>query len=227
LNERHFEFWPRRMPRTLTLPETSVYQNLKVSATRYPEKTAIVYYGTEVPYGRLHDEVNALAGYLQQDLGVEKGDRVILYMQNSPQFVISYYAILRADAVVVPVNPMLVTDELRHYAEDSGAKVALVGQELHGNISPLVGESGLERVVAAVYSDYLEAETDLAVPDVVSAPEGEAEAPCVGPTLWGRNVRRGSIRPVPKTWRVCRTPRVRPGSRRGACILTGRCRRRS
>jgi acyl-CoA synthetase (AMP-forming)/AMP-acid ligase II len=175
LNERHFEFWPRRMPRTLTLPETSVYQNLKVSATRYPEKTAIVFYGMEVPYGRLHDEVNALAGYLQQDLGVEKGDRVILYMQNSPQFVISYYAILRADAVVVPVNPMLVTDELRHYAEDSGAKVALVGQELHGNISPLVGESGLERVVAAVYSDYLEAETDLAVPDVVSAPEGEAE----------------------------------------------------
>lgn len=163
------------MPRTLTLPGTSVYQNLKVSATRYPEKTAIVYYGTEVPYGRLHDEVNALAGYLQQDLGVEKGDRVILYMQNSPQFVISYYAILRADAVAVPVNPMLVTDELRHYAEDSGAKIALVGQELHGNIFPLVGESGLERVVAAVYSDYLEAETDLAVPDVVSAPEGEAE----------------------------------------------------
>ncbi len=175
MNERHFEFWPRRMPRTLTLPETSVYQNLKVSATRYPEKTAIVHYGTEVPYGRLHDEVNALAGYLQQDLGVEKGDRLLLYMQNSPQFVISYYAILRANAVVVPVNPMLVTDELRHYAADSRVKVALVGQELHGNISPLVGESGLEHVVAAVYSDYLEAETDLAVPDIVSAHEGEAE----------------------------------------------------
>jgi fatty-acyl-CoA synthase len=111
LNERHFEFWPRRTPHTLTLPETSVYHNLKVSAVRYPEKTAIVYYGTEISYKRLHDEVNALAGYLQEDLGVEKGDRVVLYMQNSPQFVISYYAILRADAVIVPVNPMLVTEE--------------------------------------------------------------------------------------------------------------------
>ena len=77
--------------------------------------------------------MNALAGYLQQDLGVEKGDRVILYMQNSLQFVISYYAILHADAVV-PVNPTLVTDELRHYAEDPGAKVALVGQELYGTL---------------------------------------------------------------------------------------------
>ena len=86
--------------------------------------------------------MNALAGYLQQDLGVEKGDRVILYMQNSLQFVISYYAILHADAVV-PVNPTLVTDELRHYAEDPGAKVALVGQELYGNVAPLIGESSL------------------------------------------------------------------------------------
>jgi fatty-acyl-CoA synthase len=175
LNERHFEFWPRRMPHTLTLPETSVYHNLKVSAVRYPEKTAIVYYGTEISYKRLHDEVNALAGYLQEDLGVEKGDRVVLYMQNSPQFVISYYAILRADAVIVPVNPMLVTEELEHYIEDSGAKVAIVGQELYEKISPLRGEDGLAHAIAAAYSDYLEEETDLAVPDVVSAQRASLE----------------------------------------------------
>ncbi|MCA1738231.1 MAG: AMP-binding protein, partial [Actinobacteria bacterium] len=175
MNERHFEFWPRRMPHTLTLPETSVYHNLKVSAVRYPEKTAIVYYGTEISYKRLHDEVNALAGYLQEDLGVEKGDRVVLYMQNSPQFVISYYAILRADAVIVPVNPMLVTEELEHYIEDSGAKVAIVGQELYEKISPLRGEDGLAHAIAAAYSDYLEEETDLAVPDVVSAQRASLE----------------------------------------------------
>jgi fatty-acyl-CoA synthase len=168
------------MPRTLTLPETSVYHNLKVSAEKYPEKTAIVYYETEIPYKRLHDEVSALAGYLQEYLGVEKGDRVVLYMQNSPQFVVAYYAILRADAVVVPVNPMLVTEELEHYVEDSGAKVAIVGQELYEKISPLLGEDGLASVIVAAYSDYLEAETDLSVPDVVSAPRASAE----GAILW-------------------------------------------
>src|SRR5215217_5500159 len=85
MNERRFEFWPKRMPRTLTLPETSVSHNLKVSAERYPEKPAIVYYGINISYRNLMEEVERLAGYQQRDLGVEKGDRVILYMQNSPQ----------------------------------------------------------------------------------------------------------------------------------------------
>ncbi len=139
---RHLEFWPKRWPRTLAVPETTVAHNLEVSATRYPDRTAIVYYGTEIPYRRLREEVERLAGYLQEDLGVRKGDRVILYMQNSPQFVISFYAILRADAAAVPVNPMLLTEEIEHYVRDSGAKVAIVVQELHKRISPF-GSPGL------------------------------------------------------------------------------------
>ncbi len=168
--ESYFEFWPVRVPRSLPLPETSVFDNLAVSARRYPGKPAIVYYGTEIPYRRLLEEAEALAGYLQSDLGVGKGDRVMLYMQNSPQFVVTFYAVLRLGAVVVPVNPMLVAAELEHYVEDSGAKVAVVGQELYGRISPQLSAGGLSNVVVAAYSDYLEEETDLAVPDVVRAP---------------------------------------------------------
>ena len=175
MNERRFEFWPKRMPRTLTLPETSVSHNLKVSAERYPEKPAIVYYGINISYRKLMEEVERLAGYLQRDLGVEKGDRVILYMQNSPQFAVAYYAILQLGAVVVPVNPMLVSEELGHYFEDSGAALAICGGELYPQLSPLLGEGGFERVIVATYSDYLKEETDLALPDAVSAPRGELE----------------------------------------------------
>lgn len=171
----HFEFWPERMPRTLALPETSVYHNLEVSTRRYPKRTAIVYYGAELSYERLRDEVDRLAGYLQNDLGVKKGDRVILYAQNSPQFVVAYYAILRSGAVVVPVNPMLVAEEIEHYVEDSEARVAVAGQELYENIAPLASEDGLAHVIVVAYSDYLEAETDLPVPDVVAAPTEELE----------------------------------------------------
>ena len=181
MSDSHLEFWPARLPRTLTLPETSVPYNLEVSAHRYPEKTAIVYYGTGISYARLHDEVKRLAGYLHEDLDVEGGDRVVLYMQNSPQFVVAYYAILRANAVVVPVNPMHVTDELGHYVEDSGAKVAIVGQELYEQISPLSDRGGLEHVIAAAYSDYVEPKTDLVVPDVVTAPKEETG----GAIFWG------------------------------------------
>lgn len=178
--ESHFEFWPNRLPHSLTLPETSVFYNLEVSAKRYPQKTAIFYYGSDISYRRLHEEAERMAGYLQGELGVSKGDRVLLYMQNSPQFVVAFYAILRLGAVVVPVNPMLVTEELKHYAEDSGAKVAFAGQELYPRISPLVDEGILERVVVAAYSDYLERETDLALPEAVAAPAENLE----GTVLW-------------------------------------------
>ncbi len=61
---------------------------------------------------------------------MRRGDRVLLYMQNSPQWILAYYAILRADAVVVPVNPMNLTEELRHYVADSDATTAFVPQDL-------------------------------------------------------------------------------------------------
>jgi fatty-acyl-CoA synthase len=77
--------------------------------------------------------------------------------------------------VVVPVNPMLVTEELGHYFEDSGAALAICGGELYPQLSPLLGEGGFERVIVATYSDYLKEETDLALPDAVSAPRGELE----------------------------------------------------
>ncbi len=165
---RHYGVWPRELPKTMTLPQTSVFTNLAISAQRYPDHTAIIYYDSKISYRELLDEVEALAGYLQAQ-GVGKGDRVMLYMQNSPQFVVAFYAILRADAVVIPVNPMNRTAELEHYVADTGAYVCLAGQELTGFIAPLIGLSNLEQVVVASYGTYVKAPTDLDLPPEVTA----------------------------------------------------------
>jgi len=170
--ERHFPHWPPSVPKTLPIPRTSVYYNLEVSARRYPDKAAILYYGTPVRYERLEREATALAGWLQKRCGIRRGDRVLLYLQNSPQFIIGYYAILRADAVVVPVNPMNKSAELAHYIEDSDARVMIAGQELYQEIEPYLGK-GLDHCVLAAYSDYV-GKTDLKVPDVVLAPRQDA-----------------------------------------------------
>jgi fatty-acyl-CoA synthase len=166
----HHAHWPTGLPTSLTLPATSVYTNLMVSALRYPDKSALIFYDTVLTYDELHQEVLALAGYLQQRCGVQRGDRVLLNMQNSPQWVVAYFAILRADAMVVPVNPMLLTDELRHYVDDSGARVALVSQEIFSKMAPLIGDEKLERVIVATYADYLRVPTSLSVPEVIRAP---------------------------------------------------------
>ena len=121
---RHFPHWPPGQPKTVELPRHTVYGNLEANAAKDPQRIAIDYYGARLSYAELKRQVDAIAGFLQQRCGVKRGDRVLLDVQNSPQFIVAYYAILRADAAVVPVNPMNRTDELRHYVEDSDAASA-------------------------------------------------------------------------------------------------------
>jgi fatty-acyl-CoA synthase len=166
-------YWPSQLSPHLSVPATNLFYNAEVSAARFPDKPFIVFYDTPVSFAQFKDEAERVAGYLQTQCGVKAGDRVLLYMQNSPQWVIAYYGILRANAVVVPVNPMNLTDELAHYVEDSGAVTAFVAQDLYPRIAPLVGEGsgqGLRHLVVATYSDYLKNEPFSPPPEFVSAP---------------------------------------------------------
>ncbi len=192
MGTRHRSFWPPKVPEHLTIPETSLWFNLEVSAARFPGKPALVFYDNVVTFAALKRESERLAGFLQFACGVDRGDRVALYLQNSPQFVIAYYAILRADAMVVPVNPMLLTKELGHIVADSGAKVIVAAQELFPRLEPLLdgGGQGLARAIVACYADCIGARTDLEVP----APFATPRQPIAGPgiTLWHDAVAAGA-----------------------------------
>ena len=167
--------------RNLALPSTNVYYNAEVSARRYPRKPLLVFYGTALTFQEFLAETERLAGFLQHGCGVRAGDRVLLFMQNSPQFVIGYYAILRANAVVVPLNPMNLGGEVRRYALDCGARTVIVSQELFARVEPLLGSAPLDSAIVAAYSDYLREPTDIPVPDFVSAPRLPVEGPAVTP----------------------------------------------
>ena len=195
MSSRHFAHWPAGHAHTLTVPQTNLFYNVEVSATRWPDKPYIQYYGTPVTYAEFRDEAERIAGWLEQECGVKKGDRVLLYMQNSPQFVLAYYGILRANAVVVPVNPMNLTNELHHYVRDTGATVAIVAQELYPHMTPLM-EAGLEHILVAAYSDYVRRPTDLRLPDVVAAPRQTVCAK--GVTMWAEMLER-RLQPGPVT----------------------------
>ena len=125
----HHRFWPKRLPHAITVPATSLWDNLETSARRYPDKAALVFFGRVFGYAEVLQKAERLAAFLQ-GLGVQKGDRVVLNMQNCPQLVIAHFAILRANAVVVPVNPMNRAQELKHYITDPDAKVAITTADL-------------------------------------------------------------------------------------------------
>ena len=181
MSRRHFDFWPKGLPRDITAPATHLFYNLEVSAIRYPDKPFLIFYDTPLTFRELKDQAEALAGHLQHECGVQRGDRVLLVMQNSPQFIIAYYAVLRADAIVVPVNPMSVTAELAHYLDDSGARVAIIAQEVYGQLRSLI-EEHLDHAIVAAYADYVTRETTLRLPEAVSAPRQQIAEPKV--ILW-------------------------------------------
>ena len=126
---RHAAVWPARLPWSLKPPATSLWANLAISAWRYPEKNALVFMGRTWTYRELVNACEQMAGHLAR-LGVRKGDRVLLDMQNCPQLVITHFAILRLDAVVVPVNPMNKAQELQHYITDPDVKVGVITADL-------------------------------------------------------------------------------------------------
>ena len=111
-------------------------------------------------------------------------------MQNCPQFIIAYYAILRANAVVVPINPMNLGGELKHYILDSGARTLILSQELFQHAAPYIDsdEKLLGTVIVSSYKDYLRVDTDLPLPDSLKVSketkEGLGQSANPGVALW-------------------------------------------
>jgi fatty-acyl-CoA synthase len=174
-------FFPRGLPQRLSPPATSLWFNLEVSATRFPERPALAFYGGVTNYREFREQAEHLAGFLQAHCGVKRGERVALFLHNSPQYVIGYYAILRADAVVVPINCMNTTSELEHILRDSGATVVIAAQELLPRVQPLLG-GAVTHAVAACYADYAGDVGDFAAPEIVTAPRKPIALPDV--TAW-------------------------------------------
>jgi len=169
----HHQVWPKRLPHSITPPATSLWHNLAVSALRFPDKPALVFFNRVFSYAEVMHQAERLAATLHS-LGVRSGDRVVLNMQNCPQWVIAHFAILRANAVVVPVNPMNRAEELKHYITDPDAKVAITAADLAAELAranaQLAPGERLAHMVVTHYSDAFDitaqgdGEGDMAMP---------------------------------------------------------------
>lgn len=121
--------WPPGVPRELKVPDESLWQDLARRAEHTPNEIALDFLGGTVTWANLCKQANQLAAALQ-GLGVAPGDRVLLFMQNCPQFIVAFHAVVRVGAVVVPVNPMNKASELSHYIQDAAAHVAVASSDI-------------------------------------------------------------------------------------------------
>jgi long-chain acyl-CoA synthetase len=150
------------VPTSIDYPPQPVDHFLRRTAEKYPNNTAIIFGAMAPVLGEQHRrmsyrELNALvdrfAAGLQQ-LGLQKGDRVVLYMPNCPQYVIAYYGTLRAGGIVVPSNPLYVAREIEHQMKDSGATVAVVLSLLYPNVKQVRNHTALKHVIVTNIKEY-------------------------------------------------------------------------
>jgi long-chain acyl-CoA synthetase len=146
--------YPKGVPATVEVPLKSVAQLFDEATARAPERPAVVFYGRSISYRELREASDRLACALA-DLGVKKGDRVALYLLNSPQFIIAYFAALKCGATVTPISPVYTSHEIRYQIEDSGAR-AIVCQDI---LYEKVAKCGapLDLVVVTNVNEYLPA----------------------------------------------------------------------
>src|SRR3989441_12080296 len=128
-------------------PHTSALALFEAAAERRPAAPAIHYFDATLSYGEL-DRMAATLSASLTELGLAPGDRVALYLQNVPQFVIAQCAVWKAGGVVVPLNPMLKEAELSYHLNDAGARVLICLESLYERTArSVVPQTSVARVV--------------------------------------------------------------------------------
>ena len=149
---KHYSPW---VPPDLEIPEENLVQLLRGAVSRGSSRPAVYYFGSSISYGQIDRWSDQLAAAFK-DFGLKRGDRVVFYLQNIPQFVVAQYAVWKAGGIVVPVNPMYKEKELEYYLRDSGAKMLVSLSSAYGavakNIAPQVG---LEAIITTSGLEFL------------------------------------------------------------------------
>lgn len=162
--------WPKDMPQQLEFIERPLYEFLRDNARIHPGKAAINYHGREISFRELDELSDRLAAALC-DLGLEKGDRVSLFLENCPQFVVAYYAALKAGGVVVAANPMFKEDELRYELNDSGAAIVVALDHLYPKVEEVLKDTPVAHVIVTSYWDYLPKDPALPIHPSMQTPK--------------------------------------------------------
>ncbi len=164
INSRESRPWlklhPAGYPRELDAPDITALDMFERSAKRHPEKAAVHYFSRTLTWGEVDRAANDFAAALA-DMGVAKGDRVIVQLQNVPQFVIAVAGVWKAGAIVVPLNPMYRESELSFYCRDSGARVFVTMESSAAEARAAMAGTGVQHLVTTSELDYVDGGEEL------------------------------------------------------------------
>lgn len=149
------KFYDPGVPSDVEIPEEPLYWILENSTKDFPDRDALVFYGSKLTYSELLESAKRFARALTDKLGINKGDVISMILPNAPQFAIAYYGALMVGAVVSPMSPLYTAWEIERNLKINGARVVIALDILHERIEKARAETGLESVIYTGIDEYL------------------------------------------------------------------------
>ena len=149
-----FKFYDKGVPQHIDYPPIPLFGLLDESARKYPNSPCTIFHGAVITYREMDEITNRLAAGLAE-LGVKKGDRVGIFMPNTPQFVIAFFAILKAGGVVVSINPLYKPPEIIHQVNDAGIEIMCVMSNFYAPIKQAQPNTKIKTIVVTNLKEYL------------------------------------------------------------------------
>jgi fatty-acyl-CoA synthase len=163
--------WPAGTPTEPHYPhgEKPLTEYLRTWSSLQPQKPAVIFYGHITTYAEL-DQLSDRFAALLAVKGVKKGDRVAVFLPNSPQFHIAFFGILKLGAVHVPVSPLSRAFELAYELNDTEAEVVLALDQLMPIVREVPSQTRLREVLVTSFADVLPAVPSIPIPSSLQLP---------------------------------------------------------
>ncbi|MBY0518254.1 MAG: AMP-binding protein [Bacteriovoracaceae bacterium] len=156
------------IPHTIDVNEfKNITEILEYGFTKFTDRPAFHNMGTTLTFGQIDTLSKKFASYLQNELHLQKGDRVALMMPNILQYPIALFGVLRAGLIAVNVNPLYTPRELEHQLKDSGAKAIVIFANSASTLEKVIGNTPVKHVITTQIGDMLNFPKNLIVNFVI------------------------------------------------------------
>ena len=146
--------YDKGVPHTVDIPNVPLFHFLEESARKYPNRACTIFKGAVISYRQMNAITDHIAAALV-DIGVKKGDRVGIFMPNTPQFVMAFFGILKAGGVVVATNPLYTPPEIEHQASDAGIEYMFVMTNFYNTIKKAQPKTKIKKLIVTNLKETL------------------------------------------------------------------------
>ncbi len=148
------KYYPNNKNPDIDVPNEPFFSALDRAIQQHPDEVAVIFLGNKIKYKKLGEYINRFT-YALSRLGIDKGDKVAIYLLNSPQFIIAYFAILKLGATVVPMNPTYTASEVEYILKDSSAKTIISHDTNIGNITDVLRGTKVKNIIITNIGDFI------------------------------------------------------------------------